>query len=450
MSRTQWTALLVCTLGGLATASALDVPLVLGFVVGFAALLLLIRRHGFTWRDVARPLFQGMIETREVIWILVCVGILIPAWTACGTIPYMIDLGIGLVPPAWFLTGSFLLSTAIALLLGTSTGTLSFVGIPLIGVSATLGVPLGAAAGALVSGAFVGERSSPFSSARKLVGVSTATSLRPLSPELLPTALIGVVAAAIAYILMDGQGGWSLPADHPTGAMYAGAFAYSPWLLLPPAALLAANLLRWKTRNAFLLSIAVAIAVGMATQAFDPQVWLHYIAYGYDDISQPSLYGKGLVHMIELVSLIAVAGAFNGTLQHTKLADGLWESIVGKSRALAVGTVRVGLFGLVLCLVCCTQTLPIMMSGRNLLPSWRKTFTPEQLNRVVSDTTLLFAPLVPWNLLALLCATILGVDVLAFLPYAVFLWTVPIATVAVSTVYDWKKKRSVSVKSLIR
>lgn len=450
MTRFQILLLLASTLGGLAAAYAFHFPLVIGFMAGLVMLTILCIRLGFSLRELMRPMLNGAAETKEVVWILLSVGVLIPVWTASGTIPYLIDMGIAIIPPSMFLTGCFLLSALIALLLGTSTGTLSFAGIPLIGVSAMLGVPLGYTAGALVSGAFVGERSSPFSSARRLVGASTGVELNPFGREMLPTALVGWLGTSAAYSFMDWQGGWELPVDHPIGSMFAGSFHYGPWLLIPPAVLLAAILFRFKTRNAFILSITAAVVIGWITQSTDTRLWLHYITYGYDDISLPSLRGKGVVQMIELVTLIMAAGAYNGILQYTRLAEGLWRRIVGAGHSMRASTIRIALFGLGLCLVSCMQTLPIMMSARNLLPSWREKFPVSHLTRIVSDTTMLYPPIVPWNLLALLCSAILGVEVIDFVPYAYFLWLVPLVTVAASAVYDWKKKKSSSSVVMIR
>lgn len=134
-------------------------------------------------------MWEGIKHTKEVMWILALVGVVIPVWTASGTIPYMIDLGLRIVDPSFFLTFSFVLSVCISMLLGTSTGTLSSVGIPLIGLAVLLQIPLPMVAGALVSGAFVGDRTSPFSSANRLVASSTGVSVKDLFKALLPTTI---------------------------------------------------------------------------------------------------------------------------------------------------------------------------------------------------------------------------------------------------------------------
>ncbi|MCE5168652.1 sodium:proton antiporter [Paenibacillus profundus] len=432
LTKHQLLTVIVITIAGLSTAYLLHFPLIIGFAAGFFSLTALSRRQGTAWSVLFRYMRDGAKHTIEVIWILIMVGLMIPVWTLSGTIPYLIEQGLQWMAPAFMTTLTFWFSALFSMLLGTSTGTLSAVGIPMMGVAAIAGVPLPLMAGALVSGAFVGDRTSPFSSTHRLVADSTGTTVGRQYPALVPTTLLGLATATVIFVLFDIAGGWSVPAEALRMEEFRSSFTFSPWLILPAAALIVAILLRWKTRYAFMLAIVTAIIIGSWLQGTEPSAWLNGMLFGYGNAALPSLHTKGVLPIIELVLLIALAGAFNGILESTRSLEPYMAAFIGENTSMPGATTRVGLYGLALALVSCTQTLPIMMAGRSVLPLWSERFPKEQLSRVVADTALVFAAIIPWNMLAVLCGTILDVPVHSYAPYAVFLWSLPLWTLAVS------------------
>ncbi|MZQ81780.1 sodium:proton antiporter [Paenibacillus sp. 5J-6] len=433
---------ILITILGLAAAYVLHIALAIGFSFGLITLVVIVWRSGAAFRGILRSMWEGIKHTKEVMWILALVGVVIPTWTASGTIPYMIDLGLRVVDPSFFLTFSFVLSVCISMLLGTSTGTLSSVGIPLIGLALLLQIPLPMVAGALVSGAFVGDRTSPFSSANRLVASSTGVSVKDLFKALLPTT-IGAGCITFAFFLFcDMSREWHHGEKDLLREQFGTGFNYSIWLLLPVLLLLLSILLRFKTRNGFLLSIASAIGIGIIFQGVTWNQWLHAMWFGYHSSLFDSLQTKGLFNMVELIVLIGLAGAFNGILEENRVLEAYMQKLLGgSSTSLFAATFRTALFGLGLGMVSCTQTLPIMMSGRSLLPFWEERFPRSQLARVVADSSLILAAMIPWNMLAIVCGTIVGVPVEQYVSYAPFLWALPICTLIWS--YGWRDRRKV-------
>jgi NhaC family Na+:H+ antiporter len=434
---------ILTTVLGLGAAYLFRIPLAIGFVFGLGVLIAITLWQGVPVRTLVHSMITGMLHTKEVMYILLLVGLLIPAWTASGTIPYLIDTGLGLLDPAYFVSFSFVFAAGISMILGTSTGTLSAVGIPLIGMAALLHIPLPLVAGALVSGAFVGDRTSPFSSANQLVASSTGMTVKGQFRYLLPTTLLAFVTALAFFVIEDLRGDWKGAVSLGSGSngslisvVYASQFHYSLWLWLPVAVLLGTILLRFKTRYGFFISIGISIVLGTLIQGVDALQWLHHLWSGYSAEQLPSLHSKGVSSMIGLIILIALAGAYNGILEETRVMQPYMISLFGSSSSQGTATVRTGLFGLALALLACTQTLPIMMTGRNLLPLWERKFPKGHLSRVVADAPLIFSAMVPWNLLAILCATIVEVPVERYVLFAVFLWTLPLYTVIVSYVVD--------------
>lgn len=437
--------LMICcsVLAGLLGAYLLSLPLAVGFALGLIVLIVTLINHGILFKDLWRYMAEGAGHTKEVMLILLLVGMLIPAWMASGTIPYLIDAGLMLVHPSYFVTGSFVLAAIVSMLLGTSTGTISSVGIPLIGMAAFLHIPLPLAAGAVISGAFIGDRTSPISSAHRLVAASTGLTVRELVGALLPTTFAGIAVCFLIYGISDWQGQWAqgLEGSVPITGFYL-YFRYHAVLLIPPVVLLGAILLRWKTHIAFLLSAVASVVLGARLQGIGAEQWIRYMWSGFASDALPNLHAKGVSGMVSLIVLIGLAGAFNGILEETGLTRPYAERIIGSSSSLLRATWGAVLFGLGLALVCCTQSLPIMMTGRSLLEAWTKRFQRGALARATADGSLVFAPLVPWNMVAVLCSTIVGVPVAEYAGYAVFLWVLPLLTLLMTLRVTGKRKPS--------
>ncbi|HZG74877.1 MAG TPA: Na+/H+ antiporter NhaC family protein, partial [Paenibacillus sp.] len=397
MSTLRIAGIVALTIAGLGAAYAAGLPLAVGFTVGLAALMGSALRTGIV-RDGATlwsMMKEGVGHTKEVVWILLMVGLLIPAWSASGVIDFMVGAGLRLLDPAWIVTFGFVFASIAAMTLGTSTGTLSAVGLPLMGIAAHLGVPPSIMAGALVSGAFVGDRTSPFSSAHQLVASSAGVPERSLFRLLQPTTY-GAYGIALAFFMaIDRIGAWGA---NEAGFFFSGGSAAESWLFaLPPTLLLLCIAFRLRTRHAFVVGIVAGIAVGAALHGGTASQWLHWLWAGYPPAAEEGAsfaaasHGKGLAGMIELVVLIALAGAYNGIMEKAGIIRPIAVRLIGDRSSLVGATARTGLFGLGLGLVSCTQTLPIMMTGRSLASVWSERFSREQLARVTADTSLLLA-----------------------------------------------------------
>jgi Na+:H+ antiporter, NhaC family len=436
------TFIVFLTVLGLGTAYFFHIPLVIGFMAGLAVLIYFTKQSGFSVRFIKQSMVKGISHTKEVVWILLLVGLLIPALTASGTIPFLIDTGLQYMDPAYYLTVSFVFAAIISMILGTSMGTLSSVGIPLMGAGALLQIPMPLLAASVICGVFVGDRTSPFSSANQLVAASTGTTVRKQFRFLAPTTIMALLATLLYFIWQDQVGIWHTNGKLLEHQTYEHFFQYSRWLWVPIGILLMAMLLRFKTKYCFLLSIASSLVIGTILQGITFQAWMDYLWNGFSMVELPTLQSKGLFSMFDLIALIVMTGAFNGILEETKFIQPYLIQLFGQSSLMGAATIKTVLFGFALTLLSCTQTLPIMMTGRNILPVWSTRFRNEHLSRVVADAPLVIAALVPWNLIAILCGTIVGVPVEQYIQYAIFLWILPILTILVSFLLDyiWKKE----------
>lgn len=430
ISPKQLVLLLGVMLGGVLTSVIFNIWLWVGFLPGMILLVYFSLKLGFDKRELMSAAMQGVNSVKVVAYILLLVSFLIPCWMAAGVISYMISLGLQLIEPAYFLISSFLLTAGVALLLGTSTGSLSAIGVPLMGVGSLLGVPPALTGGAVVSGAFVGDRTSPLASANQLVAACAEISMAKQMRAIFPTGLVAVIATALFYYWLDaGRIGQQIPGSVLYNNSIQAWPYFGEWLLLPPVLLVAAILCHFNTITCFCLAITSGIFLGSLCQGITLEPWLVYLFYGYQSGDGALvLQGKGAFYMLPLILFILLTGAFNGILDHTGMVRPYFAKIIGKNTSLSTSTMRLGLFGLLLNGICCNQTMPIMITAGSLRSVWIQSFTANQLARVVADTSLVLAGLIPWNLFAMVCSSIIGVPVLEYAGYAAFLWLIPVVT----------------------
>lgn len=448
MSTRQLTLLVTVTIAGLILSFMTPIPLPVGFLLGLTVLFYLALKTGAHPARLWKGMKNGIRRTQEVIWILVFIGIMIPAWTAAGTIPYLIDTGISLIHPDYLLIDSFLVMGIISYILGTSVGSLSAVGIPIIGIASLYNVPLDQTAGALISGAFIGDRTSPLSSARLLVASMTETCKAEQGKAMFPTTIGAILFSALFFLWLDLSTQRDVTEAAYGGYPFENWFHLHPILLIPPILLIGAILFRLKTRVAFYIAILAGVIISLFYQDVSPDVLIVDLLLGFDETDISVLHSKGLLDMVELMLFIALTGAFNGILEETELIRPYVKKIMGSLTSLRTATWRVSLFGLGMALISCNQTLPIMVTARNLLPVWKERFDSTQLSRIIADSALVMAGLIPWNMLAILCSTVIGVPVTSYMFYAVFLWILPLLTLTLSTMYDRKQPMSLMKKPL--
>jgi NhaC family Na+:H+ antiporter len=434
-SNQEWAALLSVTLLSIALAVAFHMIMLLGFAPGLLLLLVLCRRKGVSAVDLWRMGRRGARKTKEVIIILLFVSMLLPMWELSGTIHEMVQLFLRFLSKEHFLLLAFFFMMLTSLLLGTAVGSLSALGIPMMSAAASLQLPPEIVAGALISGAFVGDRTSVFSSAYQLLSHTVEVPLYRQFRRLLPTTLLAVGASAAFYAIYDqvvirSSSSFSRPLATGSDAEW--------WLaLLPPALLFALVCVRIPIKYAFFSSICSAAAIA-CWNGVPLAVMMRCLWSGGEQI------GGGIHSMVFLLLFIAMAGVYNGILEELQLVQPVLDRWLAGARSLVSYSWRTAAASLFIAAAACNQTLPIILAGRAFLSHWQKHYSREELARIMADSTMLFPGLIPWSILAAMCSTITKVPVWSYAPYAVFLWVLPIITLLVSFGKQARTKQTAS------
>ena len=410
-------------------------------------------RNGHKWFDVQKAIVAGISTAMVAILILLSVGGLIGTWLMAGTVPSLIYYGMQLLSPQWFYAAACLICAIAALATGSSWTVAGTLGVALIGVSMGLGLSPAIAAGAIIGGAYFGDKMSPLSDTTNLapavVETDIFTHIRHMAWTTGPSFTIALFLFAIVGLGTDTQ------ADSETlqalivtldESFNISVFALIPLVVvlymaykkIPPlptilfGALLGGvlavilqpeNVLRFADSPD--LSRGVAMTKGVWLALSDGYVSTTGVAEVDDLLSR-----GGMSSMLVTIWLIITALTFGAVLEHTGMLQRLIDAALqrAKSTGSLVTTVVLSCIGINV--VAADQYIAIVLPGKMYRAEFaRRKLDPKNLSRVIEDSGTLTSPLVPWNTCGAYMAATLGVATLAYLPFAFFNLINPVVSI---------------------
>ncbi len=431
-------------------------PIYLGLIIGIIIAAIVSIINGFKLTEVLIMMYKGLSKNFLILIILSIIGMLIGVWKAGGIIPTMLYYSFGIINKNVFLLSSFIISGTIGLIMGTSSGTVGAVGIVLIGLGNAMGFPPGVIAGAVVSGAFIGDRSSPISGVLNVVASLTDTKAHELFKYLWRTMIYGIVFASLFYFAMGllVKGGSSgLDASESYKYLIKELFCITPWLLLPPILLICFPIFKTPTVYALLITLILSCALALFCQGITYTELSRIIIFGFNPKVQESykavLAGGGLVSLKTMLLVLICATSLNGIFEGTKMIITIVEPVLNKiesSRGLQLFTI---LFSIGSAIFLCNQLMSIIVPAGVLKDKYNeigidnKTFAG-----VLSDSGVMTSSLIPWNVAALTPAAIMGVSVLSFAPYAFLGYAMPVISL-INILIMTKKTNIISLEENI-
>ena len=424
---------------------------------GLAAIVSI--KNGHAWNDILDAIIKGISTAMGAILILLSVGGLIGTWLMAGTVPSLIYYGLEILSPQVFYAAACFICLIASLATGSSWTVAGTLGVALIGVSMGLGLSPAIAAGAIVSGAYFGDKMSPLSDSTNLAPAVVGTDLFRHIRHMLWTTGPSIVMALILFALIGLNVDVSSVAQEDTlrelSEALDGQFNISVWTLLPmvvvfimayrkvpplPTILFGALLggfMAMVLQREVVLAFADSPELNPAL-AMTKGVWVA-LADGYtantgvaavDDL----LTRGGMSSMLVTIWLILTALAFGATLEHGGMLKRLIESAIQSARSTGTLVMTVVLSAIGINIVAADQYIAIVLPGRMFKAEFkRRGLAAHNLSRVIEDSGTLTSPLIPWNTCGAYMAATLGVPTLAYLPYAFFNLINPV----LSTVYGF-------------
>lgn len=435
-------AMLVCLVVGgmfmpIGTELLVAVMLIAATVAGLIAV-----RHGHGWEDIQRSTGDKLASVFPVILILLSIGMLIGTWMFSGTIPLLVYYGVQLVDPRFMIITAFLVTAAMSLT-GSSWAAAGTIGVALMGVAAAINAPLAATAGAVVSGAYFGDKLSPLSDSTNICAIGANANLYDHIRNMIYTALPSFVVALVVYfvagLLTDMDTQVALPATSQLLMDIEAIYVVNWVAFLPAAVVLWGTLRRKQAALVMAASSVVAMAIGIGLHNFDANNAIVAAISGFNVNMTGAFATGGLVASDALTSLLNRGGvnSMSSTLiiiiSAFLLAAGMDVS-GGLDKLLQAMLSRArSAFGLIAATLASGATMIALTShggvtalivGGLFQDAYREQgLAPENLSRSLEDSVTILEPLMPWTVSAIFMATTLGVPTLSYMPWAVFCMT---------------------------
>ena len=431
--------------GDMSISGPTQVALVLAAMIG----VLVGRRCGHTLEELNAAAVASVSSGIGAIFILFAVGALIGTWAMSGTLVAMVYYGLQLLSPNYFYATAALMTAVVSASIGTSWTTVGTVGIGLMGISQSMGLDPAITAGAVISGAYFGDTSSPVSDTANLAAGVSGTKLYH---HLFETALISGLALAITLFAfwMLGSPGHFDPID--TMAKIEGVFRITPWLFLP---LILVALLAFLKFPPFTAIFSGALAGGLLAVMIAPDrvitfaggaedipagvallkgTWLA-LASGYKSTTGIAALDQlasrgGMASMLDTIWLVIVALAFGGIVEKAGVLERVIRPIIDavKSTGALIASLVASVFATNL--VTGDQYIALVLPARMFKTAFaERGYDPVVLSRAVAASATPSSALIPWNSCGAYMAATLGVGTLHYAPYAIFNYTVPLLTI---------------------
>ncbi|MGE0863939.1 MAG: Na+/H+ antiporter NhaC [Vicinamibacterales bacterium] len=443
----------VALFGDGASSGANPIALLLSAGVG----ILIGTMHGHAWKDIEKGIVHGISLALGAVIILLTVGALIGSWILAGTVPTMIYYGLMLLTPSIFLPSACLLCCFVSLATGSSWTTAGTVGVALIGIAMAQGINPGLAAGAVVSGAYFGDKMSPLSDTTNLAPAVAGAELFTHIRHMIWTTAPSLMLALILYVIL----GFTITPPQDTAQVkaimdaLAETFVIGPHLLIPVAVVLVLVVRKMPAFPALLIGSLVGCLFAVI---FQPQVVTTYAAspdlpawaslakgawmslFDGFKLESPNaalndlLSRGGMANMLNTVWLILMAMTFGAVMEATGMLQQIAAGILSMVRGTGTLTAATLATTFGMNIVASDQYMAIVLPGRMFRAEYaRRGLHPKNLSRALEDAGTLTSPLVPWNTCGAFMATTLGVATFAYAPYAFFNLINPI----VSAIYGF-------------
>ena len=402
--------------------------------------------EGVKITHVLKKIFSSIKSISTPIIILLLVGALAGSWKVSGIIPAMVYYGLNLVDPAIFLPLTLIVSTLVSLTTGSSYTTSATVGIALVAVGIAFNIPAGMTAGAVISGAYFGDKMSPLSDTTNLAPAMAGTDLyshiKYMAYTTIPTYVLTLIVFIILSYNLDISSAGEMSEINNLSNTILNDFYISPILFIVPALVILLAFLKVRPIIALGVGILSAILFSIIFQnnilnSIDPSLTNSLLQSVFSDTSIPTenarierLYDSGgMKGMLWTIYLTISAMVFGGSMDGIGALRKITNFLLSKAKTTFGLFASTAVSCLGINIVASDQYLAIVIPGKMFKDAFEeKNLSAVNLSRTLEDTGTVTSALIPWNTCGAYHYGVLGVSVTDYFIYAIFNWLSPITT----------------------
>lgn len=413
----------------------------------FAAFI--AKLHGRKWNDLMDGVVKTVSASTTAILILFSIGMIAGSWMIGGVIPSFIYYGLSILRPEYFLPAALLISAIVSVCTGSSWTTIATIGVALLGMGNALGINPAITAGALISGAYFGDKVSPLSDTTNLAAsacnVDLMTHIKFLMRSSAPAFILTLIIFS-GISLFGSEGAADMSEIQAIQEALRTNINITPWVFIVPAAV--GFMIYKKMPVLAILVIASFLGLGCALIfQYDVLVGMAGSDGNLMDVLMRSLYGtseikvgepsidsllttRGMAGMLNTVWLVLMAMTFGGMMESAGFMERITQALINKIQHTTSLVTATALNCLLLNIVVADQFLTIVLAGKMFSKAYEdQDLAPEMLSRTIEDSGTVTSVLVPWNSCGATQASVLGISTMSYLPFAFFCWLSPLMSI---------------------
>ncbi len=381
---------------------------------------------GYNYKEMEQGIIHSISKGMPAMMVVIVVGMLIGTWMASGAIPMMIYYGLKIISPSYYLLTACVVCSIISIVTGTSYGTAGTVGVAFIGIASGLNIPLPQAAGAIVAGAYFGDKISPFSDTTNLAPIASGSNLFDHIKHLLwtttPAWLIGL---SLYFFLGMGYGG---DIESPQMLMILdgirNSFKFNVILLIPPIMILYFAIAKKPTIPGMFISSFTAMLLAIFYQGMPLAAAVDSMVHGYHSTTGVAMVDTlltkgGMMNMMDVTLIALCAFAFAGIAQKAGMLDVLLEHMMKFANTTGKLILSTASSSIAVALMTGSSFLTLLVPGELFAPAFRKmNLAAKNLSRTVEDSGTVIVPLVPWSIAGVYMSGTLGVSTIEYWKWA--------------------------------
>lgn len=407
-------------------------------IIGTSTAAIVAWRAGFTWKEIEEMMYKGIRLALPAVVIIILVGLTIGAWMGGGIVATMIYYGLQIITPAWFLVTICLICSIVSLAIGSSWSTMGTIGVAGMGIGLSMGIPAGMIAGAIISGAYFGDKMSPLSDTTNLAAGLTGTDLFDHIKHMFYTTIPGLAIALGVYAFLGNrfaENNIEVAEIAQTAKVLQENFLISPWLLVVPLAVIVLVALKVPAIPALVVGIVLGFLSQIFIQGGSLIGGIEALQSGFTiatgNVMVDELFNRGgLDSMMFTVSMTIVAMTFGGILEFSGMLMSLMNQllkVVKSSASLIISTIGA-------CFLtnasCSEQYISIVVPSRMFSKAYQNMgLHSKNLSRALEDGGTLTSVFIPWNTCGVFIFGTLGVSVVQYGPYAILNLVVPLISI---------------------
>jgi len=420
----------------LITCLLLKFSVVYALVIGYIIFIIygLIKRHNLI--ILIKKSFEGVLTVKNILLVFILIGMITALWRASGTIAFIVYMGSKLISPSILILLTFLLCSILSVLIGTSLGTATTMGVICASIGKTMGVNPYYVGGAVLSGIYFGDRCSPMSTSALLIAELTKTNLYTNIKLMIKTSIIPFIVTCLFYLLLGFKSTISNISVNVT-EIFKQNYNLNIIVIIPAILIVILSILKINVKKTMLVSIIISFIIAIFIQRDSIVALINYCIFGYHHPNERlnlMMKGGGILSMVNVSLIVGISSSYSGIFKETKMLVSLKKYLKDFSKKTSSYFV-IFLSSIISGAIACNQSLGTILTNELCGELVEK----QKMAIILENTVILLVGLIPWNIAMGVPLKTIGIGVMSGI-YAFYLYFLPLWNLFLGVIEERKYK----------